>query len=122
MVTHHKNIIAEYLTVINVKQVSHPSCSADLAPCNYPCPQFEKHLCGSHVSSSESVIKIAEMILDLSKNCLQHGFEESHKHWGRCIESNEVYFEEDHQNYEEYLYIVKKKYDNPLLNNPGTCN
>ena len=55
---HITNVIAEYLSNINVKCVLHPPFSQDLATCDFILFQnMKKHLCGRNFSLSGAVVK-----------------------------------------------------------------
>ena len=96
---HIANVVTHYLAKIYVRCVPHPPYSPDLAPCDFFLfPNLKKRLRGQRFSSSEAVVKASEAILkDLSKNGLQHVFEDWKKRWDKCIACNRNYFEKDHQ-------------------------
>ena len=79
-----------------------PPYSHNLVPCDFFLfPSLKRKLQGIWFETSKAVLKKSETILkDLTKNGLQHVFEEWQQRSKKCIQLGVEYFEKDHVNIE----------------------
>ena len=83
---HVANLVMQFLTKFNITCLPHPPYSTDLVPYDFLFPSLKAKLRGIRCEISEAVLKKCEAILnDLTKNGLNHVFEEWQQRCKKCI-------------------------------------
>jgi hypothetical protein len=78
--------------------MDHPPYSPDLAPCDfYLFPKVQNIKRGEHFVDAETIKReTTKFLKELTKEDMQHCFQEWEKRWTKCILSGGEYFEGDH--------------------------
>lgn len=94
---HNALSVKQFLAEKCIPVLEHPPYSPDLAPCDfYLFPKVKSVLKGTHFESVEHVkVKTAELLRSITKNDLQHCFEQWKARMQRCIDRGGEYVEGD---------------------------
>jgi hypothetical protein len=94
----HLRISREVLAKNKIITMDHPPYSPDLAPCDfYLFPKLKNIMRGEHFVDVDSIKrKTTKLQKELTKEDMQHCFQEWEKRWTNCILSEGDYFEGDH--------------------------
>jgi hypothetical protein len=74
-----------------------PSCSPQLAPCDFFLFQEVKMAVkGHHFESTDDIRSVMQVINDIPQNALQECYKQWQHCWKRCAQAQGMYFECDH--------------------------
>jgi [histone H3]-lysine36 N-dimethyltransferase SETMAR len=96
--SHTALVTREFLAKNKITTMDHPPYSPDLAPCDfYLFPKVKNIMRGEHFVDVDTIKReTTKLLKELTKEDMQHCFQEWEKRWTKCILSGGEYFEGDH--------------------------
>ena len=96
--SHTALVTREILAKNKITTLDHPPYSPDLAHCDFSLfPKVKNVMRGEHFVDVDTIKReTTKPLKELTKEDMQHYFQEWEKRWTKCILSGGVYFESDH--------------------------
>ena len=93
---HNSILVTDYLTKMGIKTVPHPSCSPDLAPCDFWLfLEPKENLSGCRYETIEEMKEAVMKVIDMLTQEDFHGAFQKLLEWYKCVAAWGDYFEGD---------------------------
>ena len=94
---HNSILVTDYLTKMDIKTISHPPYSPDLAPCDFWLfPKLKENLRGCRYETIEEMKEAVTKVIDkLTQEDFHGAFQKLLERYNKCIAAGGDYFEGD---------------------------